>query len=285
MNESKYIEYLKRNYESLRNKTGDYILEGDQIAEDEKVDSKNRSLKKFEFTKIHNNLIPQPVFGNIKEAKIVICSFNPGFDEENDYKVEDEQMANEARLIYYKDIFLSQLNCESKSHPFIGEKKSNDYNVSPGANWWRKRLNQSEAKKSLVQNIKNSYKNNGIEKNDEEIFDILARNIASIELFPYHTKNKVGKGTLESCKSVEMIKNFVYKELIPNAKVENRIICFTRSISEWEVENNSNVIDEEVVFINPEEYRENLYYNVELPLGSYVYQHLYKLSKGFTKEI
>ena len=93
-------------YETLRRdfnaKKGNYIFEWDKYDANLIGGGKNND------TRLRLDLLPQPFVGDIENASVIICSLNPGF-EENDVEVE-----NPANPQNHADDILNQL---SKSAP------------------------------------------------------------------------------------------------------------------------------------------------------------------------
>lgn len=267
------IDYLKDQHDDLEKRTGNYkIFSCDPFPTSAIVYG---STGKENSTKIHADLLPQPVVGDLKNAKIIICSLNPGYCDE-DYYVENLALAKLHGYPYYRDILLDQLD-QSKNNTFFWLTESPK--KSGGAKWWQGRLDQNNPKLSLVNNIFEAYKKNGVMKKKEEVWEMLSRIMAAIELFPYHSKS-MDKNLLKSCRSVEVVRDYVLDDLIPRAKKEDRLICFTRSFKEWGVAKKKlppNVIINKSV--------RNISFSVKSHLGRAIFDHIEKLSNQFTKKL
>ena len=207
--ENRFFEHFK----PCTIKDNKYLFEGDIFKKEDIYEGGSSK-----DTSLHLDLLPQPFIGDIKKAKIIICSLNPGFDKKND---EDEKNIEE----HIKKQF------SQDEHPsmFWLENDENIKNTG-GAKWWRKKLNQNSKKASLVYNIAKNYNNENPEDEIEAVFEWLSKNMAAIELFPYHSKSF--KKSLTNCKSTRIIRDYVH-ELIKNEENDKKLICFTRSFNLW----------------------------------------------------
>lgn len=215
--ENDFFEHFKNIKESSLNGKKIYIFEGDEFVDKDIFEDENSK-----DTSLHLDLLPQPFIGDIKKAKIIICSLNPGFDKEN-YKDEE----------YIKEHIKKQFSQDEDEHPSMFWLE-NDENIKTtgGAKWWRKKLNQNSKKASLVYNIAQEYNKENPDEKKEAVFEWLSKNMAAIELFPYHSKS-FKESLLKECESTKIIKKYVHQVLIPEAKEGKRLICFTRSFRLW----------------------------------------------------
>lgn len=270
---NKYIEYLKRQYNHLEGKgvDADYILQGDSIDESGIVNSHNLSLNPKNEHAFHTKLLPQPVVGDLSNGKIFICILNPGFHDD-DYKYEPK-IRNEILKQYKQD-----------DASLIWLKK--EFEETPGGKWWRSKFNQRNKKKSLVENIVNGYIGSKIfdkenyDENIETVFSMISRIVVDLELIPYHSKNKPSMKGLES---VKKMKEYVHKVLIPKAENNKQIICFARSIKNWEVTEEEK--KRSFVICNEKNNRGNRYFSLstESPIGEAIFKHFKTLSNNFSK--
>lgn len=261
-----YREYLKKQYSFLKDKDGGYVFTGDDILQEDTVNSEGRKLKSDERRKIHADLLPQPIVGDLEHGKIFICSLNPGFS--------DDDYDDEAKI---RDLLFAQLKQENATMFWLKKELEG----TGGGKWWQRRFDQGDQSRSMVNNIRLAYAQNGIIIGKHDVFDMLSRVVVALELFPYHSK-EMQWGALEQ-KSVEEMRSFVHKELIPNAKVKNQIVCFTRAISKWGVTEEERAKYSKCVFcVSPEKSR-RITFNVKLPLGAFIWKHLNHISNSFTK--
>ena len=234
-----YIDYLFDNY-NLINKRRDsqyYFMLGDEQA----LKKYNASCKN-DNSKIITNLIPQPLCGNLLKGDIFLCSLNPSFREEDLY-LEGVKKSTFSYPNYKQSIInlLLQSEMMDNSMFYISEKPADcDYRKnSPGSKYWRNRLNQSNKEKSLVCNLTKELRNKDHNVNEDDVFQMLANRIVTLELFPYHSY-KFDRSLLNpnkySFKSVNMMKSFVHDDLIPKAKEKDVLVVFLRSFKAWGVD-------------------------------------------------
>ncbi len=254
-----FEEYFFKQYNRIKENFDagnmEYLFECDNTFPKKKIVSKRGDSSYA--TSIHTYLLPQPFIGDIKRAKIIICSLNPGFSDEDCY-IEDKVLSQKYMYPDYTEELLNQLNPkdENKTMFWLTEKDEK----SGGSRWWRHKLDQNDKSVSLVAAIAKEYYNEYNSDNKERVFEWLSKNMAAIELFPYHSK-KFSKSLLNKCESSKCIKNYVHECLIPAANEGNRLICFTRSLKDWGVENynTKNVILNSSV--------QNITFNIKLELG------------------
>ncbi|MBQ0035697.1 MAG: hypothetical protein KBT35_02135 [Firmicutes bacterium] len=225
-----YIEYLKKNH--------DYILKNKTNLFEEDINLIKYS-NSCNNTRLRLELIPQPIVGDLQNAKIFFLSLNPGYCED-DIILEDDTKPNPNNYPYYRDILLNQLIQDGSVNNemiWINEKlTSNQKLLTPGAKWWQGKIAQKDPKKSFLERATKEST-----KNKDEILDTLAKNVCAIELFPYHSK-KMNKRLLLKCKSTQMIKDYVKNALVSRANRKEILICVNRSKKEWDICEGGNII-------------------------------------------
>ena len=269
-----YKDYLKEQYNYLKTEKKNFIFKDDIINKDEKVYSKGRKLNKEEWDKIHTNLRPQPLAGDITNGKIFICVLNPGFDDKDYITEEDKKVQNE---------LMKQL--EQNDASFFWLRK--EFEEKGGGQYWRNKLDQESPKgTSLVDNLQQLFN-----VDDKEIiFDMLSKVMVDIELFPYHSKNagkirgqieKTINDKLPKYKSVKEVYNFVHKELLPNATSNNQLVCFVRALKLWNVNEKQSTSNVKYIDIG----RGRPYFNVNKELGKSVFEYIKKNKNYFEEKI
>lgn len=255
------LEVFYKDYKEFKEKKDNYCFGCD------KADIENGYLKNSAYkdgdkrkTAIHFELLPQPLIGDVENAKIIICSLNPGFSTD-DYKADE---------LHRYDI-LEQLNPDNhnKTLFWLTEKPDNKGNLSGGAKWWQGKLDQKDKNKSLVYKIIEEYSKKGISKSEEDVFDLLSKNMAAIELFPYHSEKFNSK--YAKCNSTDKIKDYVWNTLVKNAEKKNQLICFTRSFALWGLDTEKmppNVIYSPSV--------QNITFNITKDFGGAIFEHIKK---------
>ena len=268
-----FKEYFSKQYNIMQNKTKkgrEFLFEGDEKLKEYSKDSKSS-------TELHLNLLPQPFIGDLKNAKIIICSLNPGYSEE-DKCIEKK---------YQKDL-LKQLDPDEQNKTLFW--LTGDENDGGGFKWWQSKLNQKSPNKninlSFVQEIIDRYKKNGITVYEKDVFIMLSNIMAAVELFPYHSKSFKYR-LLNDCKSTERIRNYVHDVLIEESKKGKKLVCFTRSFKQWgkggkSVKELASGVDNIICASNPR----CVTFNVTLPFGEAIIDYLdKKITGGFTKKI
>lgn len=262
------LDNFYEQYEKLKSefyaKSGNYVFDGDRNNKNFPV-SKNLN----DSTRIRFDLLPQPFVGDIENASVIICSLNPGF-EENDVEVE-----NPANPQNHADDILNQLSKSApKSMFWLTEKKPL---FSGGAKYWQGKFNQKNPNESFVKAVIRGYCDNGIKKSEDDVFKLLSEKIALIELFPYHSE-KFDRKYLK-CESTEKIREYVCNTLIKNAAENDQLICFARSYKEWtrgmNVAESGNVIRNLSV--------QNITFNVKKDFGRKIFEHIKKHTDNFKK--
>ena len=221
-----YIKFLKDEHDKVM-QGGSYLFTRDK----EIIDLYDKSYTD-EDEKVITDLLPQPICGDIRNAKIIICSLNPGLGD-GDTELEDVGKTSAARLPYLKDEFLKQLNQEDSTNSFFWITKK--AKGTSGYRYWTLKFNQNDPKASLVQAIKRGYAANGSTYTDEYIMNMLSKIVATMELFPYHSVKMTGKmqGKLFGVPSVQGIRDYLLNDIIPNLKKNNQLLCMMRSFKAW----------------------------------------------------
>ena len=257
-----YRGFLDEHYKLFSGRNGGFVFQNDYFNERERLSDESQ--------KLHTNLLPTPVLGDLDKGKIFICSLNPGF-KERDY--EDEKIISVEVMIQF-----SQRNA---SMFFLG----NDYNGTDGSIWWKSRFNQKDPNKSLVMNVLRRYQNNGVAVDIADIYAMLSRIVVALELFPYHsgTMNwRAMQGCEQENGSVYRMRSFVHNELIPNAGKNNQIVCFTRSIKAWGVTEEEKQMTD-VVYCTPSNASRRITFSVEKPMGAFILDHIRVITGSFSK--
>lgn len=221
---------------------------------------------------------PTVVIGDLLHAKLFICVLNPrykkGCNTDDCFKTDDGEG------------FVIDNLSQGIEYPFkCGCFKGMD---TPGVDYWKKIFNQKVTSKSLVRNIAKEYKKHKPEQcvKDEDIFNLLSKMTAIIELFPYHTEGMkdIPNYCLEKMPSVVATKKFVRECLIPLAEERSSDVCliFARSIEKWGVEKYKNKSGN-IVFnekLHTGEKLRTITFSIEQPMGIAVFN----LVKEWTKD-
>lgn len=273
---SDYIDFLKDEYDKIK-KGGSNIFTGDEIIIDpynEKCTDPCKELK--------TELLPQPICGNIENAKIIICSLNPGLGD-GDEDIEGKSKAFGKGLPYLRGDILEQLNQNNPNNNFfwITEKAKG----TSGYKYWMGKFNQKNKRASLIKNICKEYNQKGIAKKEEDIITMLSESIATVELIPYHSVKMTYdmQRKLMECPSVKMLKEFMQEEIIPSLGKNNQLLCMMRSFESWGITDNKYGANKNIIF-NPNPRNPSL--NVKnKDFGEKILDHIRLITDNFTKSI
>lgn len=158
------------------------------------------------------SLLPQPITGDIDNAKVFLLNLNPSFAKQ-DY--EDEVVLKP----YLEDTLNMDYNGCLKDYPF--------YFLNPelenlgGAAWWFNGRHGSHHFKS--------YLDAGYKAKD------LAKKFCCIELIPYHARTLPISSELMAaeCPSSIKVREYVKNNILPKAKRKEIVIICLRAFNEW----------------------------------------------------
>jgi len=70
------------------------------------------------------------------------------------------------------------------------------------------------------------------------------KRIAALELVPYHLKEsaRIRPSVLNALLSVDLVRSFVWKELLPRAKAGEILLVVTRGVKKWGLPSHRNII-------------------------------------------
>lgn len=266
-----YSKFLKDEHDKIM-KGGSYLFTGDEDV----INSYNANCT-VKDEKVITDLLPQPICGDIRNAKIIICSLNPGLGD-GDTELENVDKASAVGLPYLKEEFLKQLNQEYSTNNFFWITKK--AKGTSGYRYWTQKFNQNDPKASLVQAIKSGYDVNGRTFTDEDIMNMLSKIVATMELFPYHSVKMTGKmqGKLLVVPSVQRIKNYLLNDIVPNLKKNNQLLCMMRSFKAWGLDPEEKAKDNIIYSTS----QRNPTLSVEKEFGKKIFEHIKALTKSFT---
>jgi hypothetical protein len=175
----------------------------------------------FDDNKFHASLLPSPFGGDLNRAKIFILMLNPGFAFA-DYHKDKLSQRWKKRTLHQK---LSRAE-----FPFTALNPELCYR--PGFIWWEKKLRQV-LKRIAKERFNGSY---------FEAMRSLSKNLAVIELVPYHSASFKGSKIIRELPSVEVAKQFVHDVLLPHARRGKATVIVTRKAKEWGLKEGRNVV-------------------------------------------
>jgi hypothetical protein len=166
---------------------------------------------KFEL-RVEKGMLPEPYQGHVDSAKVIFLMLNPCFDE-----TDKKFYANKE---YYDEV-LDTINQDlDKEYQFsILHPK---WSTSPASRYWRRQMGKYAEAISSIKGI-----------SFEAGMKVVANNIATVELFPYHSKNWTSTKSLMQIQSVKYSRYLAKKAIIDT----NKIVVCTRAIREWSMGN------------------------------------------------
>ena len=170
----------------------------------------------FSESRFDLSLLPQPYAGDLKRAEIVILLLNPGFGF-TDYYGEDRMAGFTQRL----EENLRQ-SFHSQEYPFLWLDPGLCWHG--GFVWWEKKL------RPVLTEIAKKY----FKENYRLAMHDLAKRLACIELFPYHSP-RFGAHSIETLlPSVKAAQTYVKDVLQSEAIAGKKLVIITRRIKSWE---------------------------------------------------
>jgi hypothetical protein len=163
----------------------------------------------------HFSLFPVPYAGDLQNAKIVILLLNPGFNY-SDYWAEYESRGFRSRL---KRNLAQEFGTGDFPFMFLDPQ----FCWHTGFHWWEKKLRSVACE--LVRKRK--------AKNYLEALRCLSKNIACIELIPYHSASFQKPRLIKTLPSAEAARSFVQERLRPMAEKGKKTLIVTRNADGW----------------------------------------------------
>ncbi|MEM6638241.1 MAG: hypothetical protein AAF667_20425 [Pseudomonadota bacterium] len=167
----------------------------------------------FADRKLHKTLLPVPYLGNIAEAKVLILLLNPGLSAVDFFAEETSaELCSEIRRT---------IRQERTDHLFLDTA----WVWTGGFSWWEAKL-RDIASIAAEQMFSGRY---------GAALDHLAKNVAAIELVPYHSRIFAGPYGLPSSEAAKE----AAKEIARNPE---RTVIVTRGAAHWGLEEQDNVV-------------------------------------------
>ncbi|MFZ1517704.1 MAG: hypothetical protein WAU11_02960 [Ignavibacteriaceae bacterium] len=222
---------LLEAWKTLNTSKPPYILDGDEVINGHTHKYKNyqtfisdKNFGDIDSTKFHTGLLPVPYSGNILKAKIFILALNPGFSIRDYYEESHSKKIINKRKQRLKD------SSSEKNFPWLSLNP--EFAWTGGYEYWTKKLNPIIKKIMDLREI--SY---------VDVLQLLSKNIAVIELVPYHSKSfGLSKTKMNNLRSVSLMKDFVKNDLLTKAKHNKAVIIITRKAKYWDLPKHKNII-------------------------------------------
>lgn len=168
---------------------------------------------------LHLGLLPQPFCGPLERARIYILLLNPGLAPGDYFELEQAE---------FRSTLIESYRQPGKPFIFLNER----FAWHGGFGWWYQKL--SPVIGELARRRKTS-------RSDAR--KLVARELASIELVPYHSTTfrprGLRAGQLESAK---LARSFVQEVVVPRAQRGDCGIIVTRKANAWGLENAKNIV-------------------------------------------
>jgi hypothetical protein len=166
-------------------------------------------------SRLHLGLFPQPFKGDVLNASIYILLLNPGLSPTDYYGEYQVPGFREAMLLNHRQDF------SNSSLPFIFLDPQ--FSWHGGFEWWNRKL------KHVISAISKHRK-----VTFNEARKSVAQKIASIELFPYHSRNfKDADKWLKNLPSVQLAREFVNDVVLSRVRSGKAVTIITRKAKEW----------------------------------------------------
>lgn len=172
---------------------------------------------------LHTGLLPIPYSGALENAKIFLLQLNPGLSP-GDYFAE-------YHVAEFRDAQYRCLRQENANDDFPFIYLDPRFCWHPGFEYWQGKLHQIICK--IRGNNNCSY---------QEASSILSKNVALLELLPYHSRNFDAGKHLKYLYSVKLIQSYVKEILIPKAEKDQITIVVMRKGNIWGLYESDNVV-------------------------------------------
>src|SRR5580698_5126163 len=162
--------------------------------------------------KFHFGLLPVPYCGNLNTASIYILMLNPGLGS-GDYYAEYEGRD-------FKDVLLENLKQTSQSYFFPLDPK---FSWTGAFMYWHKKL------EGLIAEMTGG--------SFHENRDLLRKEIASLEIFPYHSRKfKAPEYLLWGLPSAILARDYVKNTILDKVKSGDAILIAARGAKFWDIQ-------------------------------------------------
>jgi len=175
-------------------------------------------------TRLHLGLFPQPFCGNLVTARIFVLMLNPGLGY-GDYFAEYETPGFKIALVAG---LRQEFDVTHPSFMYLDPR----FAFHSGFRWWHDKF------QAVIGNVAGERKIPFAQARR-----LLADQLASVELFPYHSRSFEDHGHwLRDLPSVKLVRDFVQNDLIPRTERGEALVIVTRKAKEWRVLASENVV-------------------------------------------
>ena len=220
---------LVKSWRTCKLENSPYLFPGDEFLLEKKfqqywqdIPSFKKYIESTEFgslaqKKLHVGLAPLPYIGDLKRATIFILMLNPGLAADDFYAEEHDKQ--------YKETIISNLHQKNlnEKYPFFALNPA--FAWHGGFRYWHRKLGGIARKLKSQRQILYP-----------EALSIISKNLACLELVPYHSKSFGANSLIRKLASSQAIKEYVHDVLVPRAKAEEILIVATRSVRAWDLQ-------------------------------------------------
>jgi hypothetical protein len=174
--------------------------------------------------RLHLGLLPQPFFGDVRNASIYVLLLNPGLGPHDYYGEYEVPEYREALLANLRQ----PLGADIKPFLFLDPQ----FAWHGGFGWWHGKLTK------VIERLASAWKVSFAEARAR-----LASTLAGIELLPYHSSAFKDAGCwLRELESVALARAYVTDFVLPRVQRGEAIIIVTRKVAEWSLPERDGVI-------------------------------------------
>lgn len=166
-------------------------------------------------SRLHLGLLPEPFCGDVRSATIFVLLLNPGLGPSDYYGEYEVPAFRAARLQNLQQVF------DGRTLPFY--MLDPKFSWHGGFQWWHRKLCGVIGAIAASRTISFAAAQR-----------LLADQLASIELLPYHSATfGDADGWLSGLQSVRLAKSYVHDVIVPRVRRGDAIVIATRQVNLW----------------------------------------------------
>jgi hypothetical protein len=159
------------------------------------------------------------MLGNLERAKVIFLLLNPGL-RPGDYFAEQQ------RGHYWQALRRStQQSLCDETYPFVFLNPA--FSWHSGFIWWSRKLAVLIERQIALTKT----------RSPREAYSTLAKSVANIELFPYHSRKfKLPRRLRNNLPSAKLARQYVHEVLVPRARMGDLLLVVMRCAKDWGLE-------------------------------------------------
>jgi hypothetical protein len=174
--------------------------------------------------RFHLGLYPVPFSGNIASADVFILMLNPGF-------IYLDYFAQESSRNFRKHS-LDKLRFTMPKGPFPLHSMNPEFAWMSGSEYWRGKFDSIV--RLMMERRAKTY---------TDALSILAKRIAILQLYPYHsTSFHLPRSVASQLKSPKLMIDFVQQVLLPEARSGQLLLIVARKARRWGLKQSKNIV-------------------------------------------